>query len=118
MDAAIERLKQARDGLVRTYVLHLAWFLAMCCFVAFRWADPGIRFSVVLVLLTVPPVLYYTVRTHHACRALDPKSRTVGLLPVLLTTIVLTPFESGLVLPLHNLLEANRQLRRHAARRR
>src|SRR5690606_21043423 len=97
--------------LIRTYVLHVVWFVAMCCFVAFRWDLHGLKTSVFLTLITVPPVLFYTVRVHRLCRAIDPKARTVGLIPVIVTTIILSPFESGLVLPAKNLLVANRLLR-------
>ncbi|MDN5782784.1 MAG: hypothetical protein L0H23_12340 [Luteimonas sp.] len=96
---------------MRTYVLHVAWFVAMCAFVGLQWDRHGLKASVALTLLTVPPVLFYTVRVHALCRALDPRARTVGLVPVLLTTLVLSPFESGLVLPAKNLLAANRVLR-------
>ncbi len=109
--ALVARLARTRTGLVRTYVLHVAWFAAMCAFTAMRWNQDGLKFTVLLTLVTVPPVLVYTVRAHRLCRALDPKARTVGLVPVVVTTLVLSPFESGLVLPLKNLLEANRLLR-------
>jgi len=110
-DALVERLRKARSGLVRTYLLHVAWFVAMCAFVGLQWDRDGLKASVLLTLLTVPPVLFYTVRVHALCRAIDPCARTVGLVPVLLTTLVLSPFESGLVLPAKNLLAANRVLR-------
>jgi hypothetical protein len=60
-------------------------------------------------------VLIYTVRVHRLCRAIDPAASTVGWIPVLVTTVVLSPFESGLVLPVKNLLAANGVLKRHAA---
>ena len=56
-----------------------------------------------LTLITVPPVLIYTVSVHKACRAIDPSARSVGLVPVILFTIFLTPLESGLILPFKNL---------------
>jgi hypothetical protein len=92
-------------------VLHVVWFAVMCTFTALQWRQDGLKASVLLTLLTVPPVLFYTVRAHRLCRALDPRARTVGLVPVLVTTVILSPFESGLVLPLKNLLVANRILR-------
>ncbi len=96
-------------------MLHVAWFTAMCCFVSFQWGQHGLKASVLLTLLTVPPVLFYTVRVHNLCRAIDPKARTVGLVPVVITTIILSPFESGLILPAKNLIAANRLLRINAA---
>ena len=85
----------------------------MCGFVAFGWNNGGLRVAVLLTLLTVPPVLIQAVRVHHCCRALDPRAATVGWVPVLVTTLLLSPFESGLILPVKNLLAANRLLRRH-----
>ena len=110
-DELLFRLARTRTGLIRTYVLHVVWFAVMCTFTALQWRQDGLKASVLLTLLTVPPVLFYTVRAHRLCRALDPRARTVGLVPVLVTTVILSPFESGLVLPLKNLLVANQILR-------
>jgi len=85
----------------------------MCIFVSLQWNQHGLKASVLLTLLTVPPVLFYTVKVHKLCRRIDAKARTVGLVPVLVATIVLSPFEAGLVLPAKNLLEANRILKQH-----
>lgn len=93
--------------------MHVAWFAIMLAFVSLQWAQQGLKASVLLTLLTVPPVLVYTVKVHHLCRAIDPKARTVGWVPVLVTTIALSPFESGLILPAKNLLAANRILKAH-----
>ena len=87
----------------------------MCTFAALRWSQHGLKWSVLLTLATVPPVLIYTVRVHRLCRAIDPTASTVGWIPVLVTTVTLSPFESGLVLPIKNLLAANGVLKRHAA---
>ena len=106
-------LIKARTGLIRTYVLHVVWFAVMCVFVSLQWDKHGLKASVLLTLVTVPPVLFYTVRVHKLCRSIDPTARTVGLVPVLVTTLVLSPFESGLILPARNLLVANRILRAH-----
>jgi len=86
----------------------------MCAFVGLHWSQHGLQASVLLTLVTVPPVLYYTVSVHKLCRAIDPQARTVGWVPVLVTTFVLSPFESGLVLPLKNLLACNKVLRQAA----
>ena len=99
--------------MIRAYVVHVAWFAIMLAFVSLQWAQQGLKASVLLTLLTVPPVLVYTVKVHHLCRAIDPKARTVGWVPVLVTTIALSPFESGLILPAKNLLAANRILKAH-----
>ena len=110
-EALLLQLARTRTGLIRTYVVHVAWFAVMCTATVMQWRHDGLKASVLLTLVTVPPVLFYTVRAHRLCRALDPRARTVGLVPVLVTTVILSPFESGLVLPLKNLLVANRLLR-------
>ena len=110
-DALLHQLARTRTALIRTYVLHVGWFAIMCTATALQWRQDGLKASVLLTLVTVPPVLFYTVRAHRLCRALDPRARTVGLVPVLVTTVILSPFESGLVLPLKNLLVARRLLR-------
>ncbi len=110
-DALLQQLARTRTALIRTYVLLVVWFAIMCTATALQWRQDGLKASVLLTLVTVPPVLFYTVRAHRLCRALDPRARTVGLVPVLVTTVILSPFESGLVLPLKNLLVARRLLR-------
>ena len=107
----VRELEKARMALVRAYLLHVAWFAVMCAMVGLRWSPHGLKVSVLLTLVTVPPVLFYTVRVHRLCRRIDPTARTVGLVPVLVTTVVLSPFESGLILPAKNLFAANRVLR-------
>ncbi|MEN4904342.1 hypothetical protein [Luteimonas sp. TWI662] len=106
-----QSLRSARRALLRAYALHVAWFAGMCAFAATHWNDDGLRIAVLLTLLTVPPVLRRTVRVHRLCRAIDPQARTLGRGPVLLITLVLRPFESGLVLPLKNLWACRRLLR-------
>lgn len=115
MEPLHSQLRKARKSLIRAYVFHVVWFVAMCAFAGLQWNERGLRWSVLLALITVPPVLVYTVRVHKLCRAIDPYSRTVGWIPVLITTFVLSPFESGLVLPARNLLAANRLLREASA---
>jgi hypothetical protein len=85
----------------------------MCTLVGFQWSQQGLRASVLFTLVTVSLVLFYTVRVHKLCRSIDPAAHTVGWVPVLVTTFVLSPFESGLILPAKNLLAANRILRAH-----
>ena len=113
----VTKLEKARIGLIRTYVLHVVWFATMCLLVGLRWGQHGLKASVLLTLVTVPPVLFYTVVVHKLCRAIDSTARTVGLVPVLVVTLVLSPFESGLILPARNLIAANRILRAHQVRR-
>ncbi|HUH91480.1 MAG TPA: hypothetical protein VLZ76_12640 [Lysobacter sp.] len=115
MSPLIVQLRKARTSLIRAYIAHVVWFSIMCTFAALRWSQHGLKWSVLLTLATVPPVLIYTVRVHRLCRAIDPAASTVGWIPVLVTTVVLSPFESGLVLPVKNLLAANGVLKRHAA---
>lgn len=115
-DGLVRQLRQARRSLVRAYALHAAWFAIMCVLVGLHWRQDGLKLSVLLALVTVPPVLFYTVRVHTLCRAIDPAARTVGWVPVLLTTLVLSPFESGLVLPARNLVVAHRLLRTYGSR--
>lgn len=83
----------------------------MCTLAGLQWGQGGVEVSVLLTLLTVPPVLFYTVRVHNLCRKIDPAASTVGWVPVLITTFLLSPFESGLILPAKNLFAASRILR-------
>jgi hypothetical protein len=112
-DVRYVELAKLRRSLIRVYVLQVAWFAAMCTLAGSHWSEDGLKASVLLTLLTVPPVLYYTVRMHATCRSIDPAARTVGLVPVIVTTFVLSPFESGLILPMKNLLAANKLLKKH-----
>lgn len=112
-DALIARLRKVRRRLVVCYLVHVAWFIAMCAYSTSEFHEKGFQASVFLVLLTVPPVLFQAARTHQACRAIDPRARTFGWLPIILMTIAFTPFESGLILPFHNLVTANRILAKH-----
>ena len=114
-DVRYVQLRKLRGSLVKAYVLHVTWFALMCAFVGWHWSQGGLKVSVLLTLVTVPPVLYYTVKIHTLCRSIDPNARTVGLVPVIVTTFVLSPFESGLLLPLKNLLFANKLLKMYAA---
>jgi hypothetical protein len=99
----IERLRRRRKRLLQAYLVHVGWLTSTCAFAASGTVELAITTSLWLVLITVPPVLVYTVSVHRACRAIDPRSRTVGLMPVILATMFLTPFESALILPAKNL---------------
>lgn len=106
----IERLRNRRKRLLQAYVIHVGWLTSTCAFAASD-TNLALTTSLLFVLITVPPVLIYTVSVHRACRAIDPKSRTVGTIPVILATIFLTPFESALVLPAKNLWASRNILR-------
>ncbi|MFT4198058.1 MAG: hypothetical protein QM601_09130 [Pseudoxanthomonas sp.] len=110
----LARLRIARARVAHAWALHLAWFAAMCGYIGFHWSLSGLKVSMLLTLLTALPVLILTVRLHRACRAVDPRTRSVGLVPVLVTTVLLSPFESGLILPAKNLWVATALLRRLA----
>lgn len=111
MSHLIEILRRKRSLLLKAYLLHVGWFASTCAFAATDAAQVGLTTSLWLALLTIPPVLLYTVSVHKACRAIDPAAKTAGWLPVILFSLLLTPLESGLILPLKNLLVARRILR-------
>ncbi len=99
----IEQLRKKRARLLKAYIFHVCWFFSTCASAATEATQFSLPTLLVLTLVTVPPVLFYTVVVHRACRSIDPTSRTMGVVPVVLFTIFLTPLESGLVLPLKNL---------------
>jgi len=89
--------------LLKAYIFHVCWFFSTCASAATETSQVALPFLLLLTLITVPPVLIYTVSVHRVCDLIDPSARSVGLVSVILFTIFLTPFESGLVLPLKNL---------------
>ena len=99
----IEKLRRKRSILLKVYVFHVGWFTSTCASAATDATQLALPALLLLTLITVPPVLFYTVSVHRACRAIDPSAHSVGIVPVILFTIFLTPFESGLVLPVKNL---------------
>lgn len=111
MNALIELLRRKRALLLKAYLVHVGWFASTCAFAAADGSQAGISLSLWLTLLTVPPVLFYTDAVHKACRAIDPVSKTMGWRSILVFTVLLTPLESGLVLPARNLLASRRILR-------
>ena len=111
MTNLIDHLRKKRALLLKAYVIHVGWFASTCAFAATDAAQIGLATSLWLTLLTVPPVLLYTVSVHKACRAIDPSAKTAGGFAVILFTIFLTPLESGLILPAKNLLVSRRILR-------
>jgi hypothetical protein len=109
----IERLRKKRSILLKAYVFYvirLASTFASAVKGATRLALPTL---LIFTLITVPPVLIYTVSVHKVCRAIDSSAQSVGLVPVILFTIFLTPLESGLILPLKNLWVSRCILRRY-----
>lgn len=108
----IERLRKKRLRLLKAYLFHVGWFTSTCASAATDASHSAVVTSLLLALITVPPVLLFTVDVHKACRKIDPTSRTYGLLPVILATVFLTSFESGLILPAKNLWISRRILRR------
>jgi hypothetical protein len=107
----LDRLKKHRSRLLKAYVLHVGLFASSCACAATDTAHTALTTSLWLALITIPPVLLYTVLVHKSCGAIDPRARTAGLLQVILFTVLFTPYESSLVLPLKNLLVAGRILR-------
>ena len=99
----MEQLRRKRLRLLKVYIIHVGWLTSTCASAATDVTHFAVATSLWLTLITVLPVLIYTVAVHKACRRIDPTARTVGLLPVILTTIFLSPFESGLILPARNL---------------
>ena len=112
MERLIEVMRVRRALLLKAYIFHVAWFSSTCAFAITDGSTIAFTTSFWLALLTVSPVLLYTVSVHKACRAIDPNSNTVGWKPVIIATLLLTPFESGLILPARNLWVSRRMLRK------
>jgi len=71
-----------------------------------------IAIATMLALITVPPVIAYAAAVHTTCRAIDPSAKTIGLVPMIIMTVVFTPFESGLIVPAKNLFVSGKLLKR------
>ncbi|MGP1716169.1 MAG: hypothetical protein ACTS9Y_03225 [Methylophilus sp.] len=99
----IDRLHKVRLRLLKAYVIHVGFFFSTCAFAATDVVQIGVTTAMLVTLLTIPPVLIYTVLVHKACREIDPKARTAGVVQIIFFTVFLTPLESGLVLPARNL---------------
>ena len=93
-------------------MIHVLWFTAMIISASLNASREAIATSIWLALLTVPPVIFYAAAVHKTCRAIDPKSKTIGIVPMIIMTVALTPFESGLIVPAKNLWVSGRLLRR------
>jgi hypothetical protein len=99
----VNRLRIVRMRLLKAYILHVGFFFSTCACAATDVVQLGATTAMLITLITIPPVLLYTVLVHKACRAIDPKARTAGVVQIIFFTIFLTPLESGLVLPARNL---------------
>lgn len=111
MEHLIDLLRRKRALLLKAYVIHVGWFTSTCAIAATDGLQIDLTTSLWLTLVTVPPVMFYTASVHKASRAIDPKAQTAGWFLIVLFTIFLTPFESGLILPAKNLLVSRRILR-------
>ena len=116
IDALIGRLRRERRQLLRAYVVHVAWFIAMIATAALEQARTLVASCIWLTLVTVPPVIWFAWRVHRTARKIDPRARTIGLGTMIVMTVCLTPLESGLVAPVQNLVASGKILR-DAARR-
>jgi len=108
----IKKLRKTRSRLMKAYIFHVGWFASSCASAATDTVTVALPTLILLTLITVLPVLIYTVSVHKACRNVDPKARTAGLSQVILFSIFLTPLESGLVLPARNLWVSRNILRK------
>ena len=109
--SAIALLRRRRSLLLKAYVVHVGLFTSTCAFAATDAVHVTVATSLWLTLVTIPPLLLYTVLVDRSCRAIDPNARTAGLVKVILFTLFLTPYESSLVLPAKNLWVARRIIR-------
>lgn len=114
MDASlIPKLIKQRRRLLQSYMVHVVWFAAMIITAIVHSSKTIVATSIFLALITVPPVIAYATAVHRTCRAIDPSAKTIGLVPMIIMTVLFTPFESGLVVPAKNLLVSRRLLRQH-----
>lgn len=113
----ISDLRRQRRRLLHSYVVHVIWFSAMVATAVIHASPRTIAIATMLALITVPPVIAYAAAVHTACRAIDPGARTIGLAPMIIMTVIFTPFESGLIVPAKNLFVSAKLLKRaqHAA---
>ena len=99
----ISDLRKQRRRLLQSYVVHVIWLSAMVATAVIHASPRTIAIATMLALITVPPVIAYAAAVHPACRAIDPGARTIGLVPMIIMTVIFTPFESGLIVPAKNL---------------
>lgn len=113
----ITALRRRRRWLLKAYLLHVGCFMSTCALAATDSVHVSVATALWLVLVTIPPVLVYTVLVHRSCRRLDPAAPTVGVWKLAVVTVCFTPLESSLVLPVKNLVVSRRLLRKHAGMR-
>ena len=99
----IGQLRKKRMKLLKAYLFHVFWLFSTGASAAIDVVEVGLPILLIITLITVPPVLFYTVAVHKACRSIHPRSTSAGLMSVIIFTVLLTPLVSGLVLPLKNL---------------
>ena len=109
----IPKLIKQRRRLLQSYVVHVIWFAAMITTAIAHSSRTIVAASIFLALITVPPVIAYATAVHRTCRTIDPSAKTIGLVPMIIMTVLFTPFESGLVVPAKNLLVSRKLLRQH-----
>ena len=108
----VRQLRARRVRLLTAYVFHVCWLTSTAAVAATDAVELALVTTLWITLITVPPVLIYSVSVHRACRAIDPHARSVGVMPIVFATVFLTPFESALILPARNLLISRRILER------
>jgi len=109
--ALVAALRRRRSLLLKAYIVHVGCFMSSCAFAATNSVHATVATSLWLMLVTIPPVLFYTALVDRSCRRIDPAAPTVGWLKIVLFTAFLTPIESSLVLPAKNLWVSGRILR-------
>ena len=109
--ARIAALRRRRSILLKAYIVHVGCFMSTCAFAATNSVHASVVSSLWVVLVTIPPVLLYTALVDRSCRRIDPAAATVGWLKIVLFTVILTPLESSLILPVRNLWVSGRLLR-------
>ena len=114
-ESLIPKLIKQRRRLLQSYLVHVAWFATMIVTAITHSSRAVVASSIFLALITVPPVIAYAAAVHRTCRAIDPSAKTIGLVPMIIMTVLFTPFESGLVVPAKNLLVSGRLVREHPA---
>ena len=114
-ESLIPKLIKQRRRLLQSYLVHVAWFATMIVTAITHSSRAVVASSIFLALITVPPVIAYAAAVHRTCRAIDPSAKTIGIVPMIIMTVLFTPFESGLVVPAKNLLVSGKLLRERQA---
>ena len=100
----LDDLRKKRKKLLQSYMLHISWLTLSIVFIYFDTIHISMVCSILLTLVTIPPVFIYTISVHRACRGIDPYSSTSGAREIIIFSIFLTPMESALVLPIKNIV--------------